>query len=83
MFGGGAQSLAVKPALIICRSFSMDCLVYDWKRRASICPRTSLIVLDSSVSLTEKAFSNWELRLGTTSDRRDCKLLSVSSIRMF
>ena len=41
------------------------------------------MVLDSSVSLTEKAFSNCELRLGTTWERRAWRLLSVRSIRMF
>lgn len=41
------------------------------------------MVLASSVSLTEKAFSNWVVKLGTTSDFNALRLLRVRSMRTF
>ena len=58
------------PARMMERRLSTAGRVNDWKRRLSIWPRTSRMVLISSVSFTEKAFSNCVVREGTTSERR-------------
>lgn len=41
--------------------------VYEEKSLASILARSARMELDSSVSLTEKDVSNWEMRCGTIS----------------
>lgn len=41
--------------------------VYEEKSLASIWARSARMELDSSVSLTEKDVSNWEMRCGTIS----------------
>lgn len=57
--------------------------VYEEKSLASIWARSAWMELDSSVSLTEKDVSNWEIRCGTISLWSALRLLRVRSMRMF
>lgn len=57
--------------------------VYEEKSLSSICARSARMELDSSVSLTEKEVSNWEIRCGTISFCRALRLLRVRSMRIF
>lgn len=57
--------------------------VYEEKSLASIWVRSARMELNSSVSLTEKEVSNWEIKFGTISLWRALRLLRVRSMRIF
>lgn len=63
--------------------FVNDGRTYERKSFESICPRTSVIVFDSSVSLTLNASSNLLIKAGTTSECSAARLERVSSMRTF